>query len=415
MVRGKGFWSNASLSLLLALAAWGCGEGEADNGDHAGGCIPNAARACTCEDGSPGARTCLDGIRFSECRCADTGQMEGFGTAGIGEPPDPGTGDDADGPIPDPGDSTTDDIVPGDIEPEAVPEANDTPELPAADYGECYLRFGRASGRGADTTGMDYFSSWAGSGEEFNMAGFFQTCAAAGVTPVVYSYIIAFTARRDENLQDCNVSFSNNLCNYGATYIRANRERIIGQYAKYAQGAALSYGTDQPVIWMMEPDYYQYSTGGDPQSLTFAEAGELMKELVNTVRAHLPNAVFSLDISPWIADPAGWYGAFDMNDFTYINTSGGQTEANNDRIRLPNAMTWRGIHLLTGKGIIADDGYGVAGMSTGHDDTWDDVNNLNARIADGVVAILQASPKPDWSATIDAIRPQLSQTIDCEP
>jgi hypothetical protein len=146
--------------------------------------------------------------------------------------------------------------------------------------------------------------------------------------------------------------------------------------------------------------------------LTFAEAGSFMKDLVATVKKNLPGAVFSMDISPWINDVAGWYGAFNMGDFTYINTSGGGTDADNSRIRAANAMTWKSAHDITHKPIIADDGYGVAGSSTFHDATWDDINNLKARIADGVVAISQTNPKSDWNSTITSIQGQLPKS-DC--
>ena len=112
----------------------------------------------------------------------------------------------------------------------------------------------------------------------------------------------------------------------------------------------------------MEPDYYQYHAGGDANALTPQEAGQIMGRLVATVRQHLPNAIFSLDISPWIPNEgADWYANFNLADFTFINTSGGGTDANNARIRAVNTMTWAGVHRVTGKPIIADTGYGVAG------------------------------------------------------
>ena len=58
-------------------------------------------------------------------------------------------------------------------------------------------------------------------------------------------------------------------------------------------------------------------------------------------------SVFSMDISPWIANPSQWYGAFKMGDFAYMNTSGGGTEA---RIRssvspcVRRSLTRRSIH-----------------------------------------------------------------------
>jgi hypothetical protein len=101
-----------------------------------------------------------------------------------------------------------------------------------------------------------------------------------------------------------------------------------------------------------------------------------------------------------------------MADFAYMNTSGGGTEADDPRIRKSNPMTWKSMHDLTHKPILADDGYGAAGGSTGHDATWDSPANLNARIADGVVAITQANPRADWGTAITAARGQLG-TVGC--
>jgi hypothetical protein len=263
---------------------------------------------------------------------------------------------------------------------------------------------------------IDFVTIWAGSDENWNaywIGDMLKACKPggklAGKTPVYYSYIIAFTARRDLGLLDCNVG-SPNLCQKGANFIRQKKDRILAQYAKYASETAKTWGTTDPIVWMMEPDYFQYASDSKQEGspITYTEAGNFMKELVAKVRESLPNAVFSMDISPWVPDAAKWYAAFKMDDFTYINTSGGETDANNTRIRAANSMTWKSVRDVTNKPIIADDGYGVAGSSTYHDATWDDVGNLNARIADGVVAISQTNPKSDWNSTITSVRSQLN-------
>jgi hypothetical protein len=161
---------------------------------------------------------------------------------------------------------------------------------------------------------------------------------------------------------------------------------------------------------MMEPDYYQYHAGGDANALTPQEAGQIMARLVATVRQYLPNAIFSLDVSPWIPNEgADWYSNFNLADFTFVNTSGGGTDAGNIRIRPANTMTWAGVHRVTGKPILADTGYGAAGSPTGHDAQWDVVANINARIADGVIGISQYNPNSSWPSTIGQIRPQLGK------
>jgi hypothetical protein len=268
----------------------------------------------------------------------------------------------------------------------------------------------------------DFVTIWAGSDENWNqywIGAMLNACKPggklAGKTPVFYSYIIAFTARRDLQLLDCNVG-SPNLCEQGANFMRQKKSRIIAQYEKYASEAAKTWGTEKPIVWMMEPDYYQYASDTKQQGgpLTFQEAGAFMGDMVAAVRKHLPNAVFSLDISPWIANPSSWFAAFKMSDFTYMNTSGGGTDANNTRIRAVNTMTWKSVFDLTQKRIIADDGYGVAGSPTFHDDTWDAASNLNARIADGVIAVAQANPKADWNTTLTSVRGQLQTITGCQ-
>ncbi len=268
---------------------------------------------------------------------------------------------------------------------------------------------------------LDYITIWAGSDENFNpywIGDMLKACKPGGKlegrTPVYYSYIIAFTARSDRGLKDCDVG-SPNLCEGGAKYIRQEKARILSQYEKYASETAKIWGKLEPIVWLMEPDFYQYASGTKQEGgpLTFAEAAALMGELVAIVRKHLPQANFSMDISPWVPNPSAWYGAFNMGDFTYNHTSGGRTEADNARIRAVNPMTWKSVYELTKKPIIADDGYGVAGSLTGHDATWDNPSNLQARIGDGVIAITQANPKSDWNGTIANIRGQLPSLPGC--
>lgn len=106
----------------------------------------------------------------------------------------------------------------------------------------------------------------------------------------------------------------------------------------------------------------------------------------------------------------------------FVHTSGGRTTGGSERIRgdAGNMVTWaqeraphsdrrwrRGgiaeeevvsclcvrtqVHQASGRGIIADTGYGVGGVSMGHVASWDDEATLLARIADGVVAVTQVS------------------------
>jgi hypothetical protein len=92
-------------------------------------------------------------------------------------------------------------------------------------FSACRFHWGAGGASGALMNEIDYMTGWAGSGEAFNMSSLFTSCKTNNKTPVIISYIIAFTARRDWKLQDCNVG-TPNLCQQGALYIRDSSARI---------------------------------------------------------------------------------------------------------------------------------------------------------------------------------------------
>jgi ribosomal protein L21E len=235
-------------------------------------------------------------------------------------------------------------------------------------------------------------------------------CKNNNKTPVFYSYIIA----KASALGDADVGGA--LATKGANFIRTNWSTVTQRYNDYASKTASKWGTSAPIIWLMEPDYYQYSAptqqGG---GLSYAELGKKMGELVAIVKQYLPNAQISMDISAWMEDQgstSAWYAAMPMSSMNYINTSGGRSNGNSVKVVDANNMTWSGVFNVTKKGIIADAGYGTGGGSTGENTSWNDANNLKARIADGVIAITQKSPTDGWGNTIQSLRTALSgQTL----
>ncbi len=270
---------------------------------------------------------------------------------------------------------------------------------------------------------LDFFTpGWMGQSDTFDMSYVCtegKTGGALGAqVPVIVAYVAAFYAKRHDGLQDCNVG-TPSLCQTGAAYIQQNLTEIVNVYKSYAQGFASCYGTSRPIVFEMEPDWYQYTYNTQSQPMTEATAGTIMSEFVNAVKASLPNAFFSMDVSPWVGPDNGadngaqWYANFDMSLFTFVNTSGGGTDANNTQIRTSNAMTWAGLHQVTGKPILADTGYGADGVAAGLDPNWDVAANINARIADGVVSISQYNPTSGWGSIISGIRGQLNTPTSC--
>ncbi len=281
-----------------------------------------------------------------------------------------------------------------------------------AKFDPCRFNFGVKLGASWDGVDLVAQYTYSGSGLENDVRQMLVDCKNAQKTPALYMYVIA----KSSGLGDCNTG--GGLCDKGAAYIRDNKERIKGIYKNYASAIKGAFGTEDPVLLIMEPDYYQYAQpgtqGGSGGPLSFAEAGEFIGECIDVVKAELPNAWISLDISPWIEDQgqtASWFNSLPLDKADFMNTSGGVSAAASSLIKTDNRLTWKKVHDLTGKCIIADAGYGVGGGGTGHDNAWDDVSNLNNRIGDGVVAIIQFSPKGGWVSTINSIGSQLSKPI----
>jgi hypothetical protein len=278
---------------------------------------------------------------------------------------------------------------------------------------------------------LDFFTpGWMGQSDTFDMGSVCKEATGSGAlanqVPVIVAYVAAFYVKRHNGLCDCNVTTcgsNNDLCHKGSADISAAMSSILAVYKSYAQGFASCYGTTRPIVFEMEPDFYQYTGSSESSPWTFAQAGQIMGQFVAAMKPYLPNAAFSMDISPWVGtnnntggdgadNGKNWYSYFDMTQFTFINTSGGSTSAATAKIR-GDAMTWAGVSQVTGKPILADTGYGANGSSAGPDPAWDSPTNINARIADGVISISQYNPSSNWGSTISGDRSQLNMPRLC--
>lgn len=271
---------------------------------------------------------------------------------------------------------------------------------------------------------LDFFTSGWMLSDTFDHKGVCDDTKAGGalanLVPVQVAYISAAHVKRQDNtVCDCNVTggncvATNDLCHVGAQRIAQQFTTIVNAYKSYSQGFASCYGTSKPIVFELEPDWYQYTTSSQTQPWTSAQAGQMLGQIVVALKSSLPNARFSIDASPWVAPTNGmdngkaWYANFDLSLFTFVNTSGGGTNANTVKIRTPNNMTWAGLSQVTGKPILADTGYGANGAPAGEDALWNDPANINARIADGVVSVSQYNPQPDWGTRVAAFRSKLN-------
>jgi hypothetical protein len=271
---------------------------------------------------------------------------------------------------------------------------------------------------------IDFFTSGWLQGDTFDHSGVCNDTKSGAVlanqVPVLVAYISAAHVKRQDNTMcDCNVTQSpcvpsNDLCHQGAARISQDFTAIVNAYKSYSDGFAKCYGTTRPIVFEMEPDWYQYTTSSQSAPWTPKQAGQMLAQLVAALKSSLPNARFSIDASPWVGPSNGadngadWYSNFDLSLFTFVNTSGGGTNANTAKIRSANGMTWAGLSMVTGKPILADTGYGANGSAAGEDPLWNDATNINARMADGVVSISQYNPNSNWGSTIAGVRGQLN-------
>eukprot|EP00308_Calcidiscus_leptoporus_P000992 CAMPEP_0119384182 /NCGR_PEP_ID=MMETSP1334-20130426/84074_1 /TAXON_ID=127549 /ORGANISM="Calcidiscus leptoporus, Strain RCC1130" /LENGTH=539 /DNA_ID=CAMNT_0007405159 /DNA_START=55 /DNA_END=1674 /DNA_ORIENTATION=+ len=286
---------------------------------------------------------------------------------------------------------------------------------------DCRFRFGRAF-RGADFdySGVDYLTVWIGqSGEqqtcskppcfnEYWHGAMLKLALQMRISAAYYAYIVAFLAKTLAGLHDCDMG-EPSLCRHGANFIRTHIPTILATYDRFANETALRMGRTAPVLWLIEPDWHQYhEPSQEGGGLLVDEMVDLFKAITFQIFRHLPAAKISLDISPWVNQQEEWLRPF-IRQCTvhFVHTSGGRTSADSERIRASddgNYVTWKQVHQLSGLGIIADTGYGVGGLSHGHDHQWDDTFNLRKRIADGVVAVTQSNPEAGWPRTIEKAR-----------
>lgn len=303
-------------------------------------------------------------------------------------------------------------------------------------FDPCKFNFGAAWQAASENrehyAGVDYIAVWLGDNDFYNAfeARMIDMCIDVKATPMIYGYVIAEFGK-DHGLKDCDMATDSTHCTHGANLIREFfADSILARYKAYAVGMReqleYNYSIDPAefeTIWLIEPDYYQYSHSGSEQKFAYDSVAQIgggipdslmgvyFSEIVETIRSELPKARIAIDISPWIENPEAWYSNFDLDIVDFASTSGGRTAAASEKIRSGNAMTWKEIATITGKPVLADAGYDKGGIGTGHAAIWDQVANIKARIEDGVVGVMQMDAALDYPERLDTIRIQLPEKV----
>ena len=176
------------------------------------------------------------------------------------------------------------------------PTSSRTPAYDASGDDSCSFAFGTAfAGSSRSYDSVDYITAWIGqaSGEDnavtFNQhwhGAMLRAAAKAGATPVYYAYVIAFLARAHDGLNDCDVaSGSLSLCIRGADFIRRQRSLILDTYEAFARATAAELpSASHRVVWLLEPDFYQYSEHSSTQLLRMVRGDDVVWERYGGLR-----------------------------------------------------------------------------------------------------------------------------------
>jgi hypothetical protein len=308
------------------------------------------------------------------------------------------------------------------------------PTTPPANCGSSPLNqnpFGCSFAWGRNTPGgslasysyLQLMSNWVGS--DIRQDGTFPSCqgctwlsnqvAPTNLVPVYYAYFIGFLGHA-WGLPDGNQGGPPNLTTDGAKLIRDHRTRIIQSFRWYAERSYAVWKT-KPLVWLLDGDYVQYTESSQVNALSMAELAQLTGEITCAIKAVMPNAVVAINHSAWNSNDetnnfwramatAGVY--YDMvwttgvaNAGGYINTDIGPGTYN------ATTGTFAYLHNLTGRKVFVDTSFGLSAAG----DSWTNVGaaNLNARIADGVIAANVSSGTPgNYASAVSMLAPMLS-------
>lgn len=289
-------------------------------------------------------------------------------------------------------------------------------------FGHAFAWGGPNTGNNAST--LDFVSTWVGYEINGGLNGACDGCRQASALAsknamlVYYAYFIGFQANLMGGFGDCNVdNDGHNLCTDGAQWIRENWDVIVQIYGEYAK-RTYEVSPEKPVIWWLEGDFVQYSYPTQSHPLSMAELGQLARDITCAIKANEPNAVVAMNHSPWISNEqadAFWSAMpMDVIDLVWVQGAGDtETFVNSGSTNAATAnFAW--LFQKAGTPIMAETSYAAFNQP----DRWSTTSaaNINARIAQGVIAVLVNHPNADYQAHIERLNGKLNDVyIDGEP
>lgn len=273
-----------------------------------------------------------------------------------------------------------------------------SPILPEFSFGHAHMQeqplpWGNGPSNAQIASGPWLLTGWESNVHQPWLQTFLPNMPNANKIPYLYGYVAAGMARAELGLQDCNVG-TPNLCQQGAIYLRQNQQRIGQRYSQIASQIAQVWGTSRPLLFHLEPDFFQYAQTFNTQQqnpLSLSEAQGILNDWIHRVKTVLPNAHIVLDVAPWDPNLGAWFAGMNMAQVSYVGLVGKVFPASNAVI---DANTYRDIFAAAGKPIIVNTAYGPGGWSAGYQFSWDQRSNLEAVARSGVIAIIQTSQNP---------------------
>jgi hypothetical protein len=258
-------------------------------------------------------------------------------------------------------------------------------------------------------------NSWSATGTN-NSCGdcsLVQTVAGTSSMVVFYTYFIGFQACKMGGYCDCNTDPTPNLCSNGAQWIRDNRAQIIRAYGEYAR-VVYARSPSKPVIWWLEGDFPQYNATSQTAPLSYAELGQLTRDITCAIKSNEPNAVVASNHAPWLADDVttGFWGAqpTDVLDLIWVQGAGDTDAFPNSGTYNATTANYAWLHNHTGLKIMAETSY----QSSSSGDRWSTTTaaNINARIANGVIGVLVSQPPSNYQTAFTALNSSLNSTCN---
>lgn len=269
--------------------------------------------------------------------------------------------------------------------------------------------------------GLQFVTKWVG--YELDKTGNLPSCDGCtwlsqqvqptSLIPVYYAYFIGFFGKAN-GLPDGNENPNGpNLTTDAAKLIRTQRAGLLNAYTSYAKQSAAVW-KDKPLVWLLEGDFVQYAGDSQKEKLSYAELGDLARDITCAIKGEMPNAVVAINHSSWNSDQVTndfWAAmksaSYDMVWTTGVANNQGFIEMGADASKYnAKTATYAYLHMLTGRTLFVDTSFGLSEMA----DSWSgaDAATLNARIMDGVIAANVTKPPMDYVSKVSAVNGQLN-------